>query len=145
MFIPRKEKILKILLRNSPPKKNKITFSTSFSLFIKVLAEILSSNIQIKIIKLPPNLPSIPQILVFISFENIVENRKDKTSKKNPPSIVLFSILVFPSHMSLTSSKPNMNVEKRSINRDIPLSVQSQGKGIMDIGRMKKRIKKRYF
>ncbi len=74
-FTPKKENRLSRLFIKKPIKKQNIRERTSFSPFINPLAVILTNKTAINTTSPLPNLPSIPQRLVFISTENIVDNK----------------------------------------------------------------------
>lgn len=102
-------------------------------------------TIETSKIKPLPNLPSTPHKLVFISLEKTVDNRKESRIKRIPPSRTVFTILTRASHINFTNSKPTITVENERITKDIALSDQSQGKGMIENGRQNTRKKRIYF
>jgi hypothetical protein len=84
-------------------------------------------------------------MLELISLENIVEKSIERSSVKKHISRELFNMLVLPSNRSLVTSKPRIIVENESISKDILLSVQSQGNGIIAKGNRNIKPQKTYF
>jgi hypothetical protein len=117
----------------------------SLTFFINVLAQIHTKSIVTNTINPAPSLPSVPHILLLKSLEKIVDNSKDTNIAKIPPSSTLFKNVTFPSQIHLIISKLIMIVDSPRITRDILLSVQSQGKGIIARGTMNRIKKNRYF
>lgn len=132
-----------MLFIDSPIKKDINIYFTYLASSINDLADIDNRIRDINIVKLFPNLPSIPQKLVFISLEKIVDKSIDNRSKNIPASNEVFIILNFPSHISFIVSKPIIIVENPKIQRDIDLSLQSHEKGIIHIGKTSIKANKR--
>lgn len=112
---------------------------------MNVLEDIATKRTDMKSIKPPPNLPSIPHMLVEKSVENIVERSRDNKRRKNPISIVLFKMVNLPSQKSLITSRPKIIIEIERINKDIASSVQSQGKGKIANGKRNSRALNKLF
>jgi hypothetical protein len=117
----------------------------SFAVLIKVLAQSDTNKIHTKAIIPVPNLPSIPHILLLRSLEKSVENIRERNTNIIPPSKTPFMTVSFPFHMSLIISITIIIVPKNSTNKPMPLSVQSQGKGIIDNGARKRIVLKICF
>ncbi len=144
-FTPKNDKILRIFVIVKPITKAKSAYLTSLIFLINVRAHIHTSSIATKVINPDPSLPSAPQRLLLISLENSVDIIIDTKIARIPPSRILFKNVTLPSHINFINSKTTMIVDNPRIKSDIPLSVQSQGKGIIANGVINRIKKKIYF
>lgn len=69
----------------------------------------------------------------------------ERSSKITGRSKDVLTIENFPLFINFTNSNANMIVVKERIARDIGISFQSQGNGIIDIGNMKSKIYNKYL
>ena len=123
-----------------PTEKHIRTFTTSSKVSMKLLITKETNMIAIRDIKPEPRFISTPQKLKPELIEKEVDIIDANKRSRIPRSIPFLNIENLPSQMNLKISKDTITIETKSTNSEIPLSVQSQGIGIIENGRRRNSI-----